>query len=84
MPPVHAMLRKVGCSVMGTTLESWSRSGDRNQALFVDIQFESDRADPSLPRLLESLCRYKADGIPVFMAAGSEKLGRQPGLNLRP
>lgn len=45
------------------------------KALFVDIQFESDRADPSLPRLLESLCRYKADGIPVFMAAGSESLG---------
>lgn len=45
------------------------------KALFVDIQFESDRRDPSLPRLLETLCRYKADGIPVFLAAGSESFG---------
>jgi hypothetical protein len=41
-------------------------------ALFIDFQFESRRDDPTLPALMDTLCAFRADGIPVFLAAGSE------------
>lgn len=44
----------------------------RPKAVFVDFQFQAQREDPSLPQLLSVLCAFKADGIPVFMAAGSD------------
>ena len=42
------------------------------KALFIDFQFQSERRDPSLEKLMTSLCAFKADGIPVFIAAGTE------------
>jgi hypothetical protein len=42
------------------------------KALFVDFQFQAPRDDSTLPRLLETLCAFKADSIPVFLAAGTE------------
>lgn len=44
----------------------------RPQALFIDFQFQVRRHDPSISALMQSLCSYKADGIPVFMAAAPE------------
>lgn len=44
----------------------------RPAALFIDFQFESRRDDPTLPALMDTLCAFRADGIPVFLAAGSE------------
>lgn len=42
------------------------------KALFVDFQFQASRDDPSLDALKDVLCAFKADGIPVFLAAGSD------------
>lgn len=41
-------------------------------AVFLDFQFQSQREDESLNQLQKTLCAYKEEGIPVFMAAGSE------------
>jgi CHASE2 domain-containing sensor protein len=41
-------------------------------AVFLDIQFESQRDDPTLGALLETLCAFRADDIPVYLAAGSQ------------
>lgn len=42
------------------------------KALFVDFQFQSPREDPTLLQFQESLCAFKADRIPVFLAVGTE------------
>lgn len=42
------------------------------RAVFVDFQFQARRDDPSLAQLQSVLCAFKADGIPVFLASGSD------------
>ncbi|MEK8046708.1 CHASE2 domain-containing protein [Ideonella margarita] len=42
------------------------------KVLFIDFQFQAPRADDTLSQLGDTLCAFKADGIPVLMAAGSE------------
>ncbi|MEC5397051.1 CHASE2 domain-containing protein [Uliginosibacterium sp. H1] len=45
------------------------------KAIFVDIQFEQTRDDPSIDLLVDTLCEIKTQGIQVFMAAGGDPQG---------
>lgn len=39
------------------------------KAIFVDVLFVDRRNDPSIDRLVQTLCEIKASGIPVFLAS---------------
>ena len=39
------------------------------RALFLDITFDRERDDPTLPELMSALCELRDAGVPVFLAA---------------
>lgn len=57
------------------------------RAIFLDITFTQARDDATLPALVQSLCRLRDRGVPVFLAAlpGPDgKLALRPGLETPP
>ncbi|WP_310625426.1 CHASE2 domain-containing protein [Limnohabitans sp.] len=83
-PHERAVVVNLGASTLGRLHTAWPMSYGQHArvmerirqakpaALFVDIQFQATRDDPSLRQLQTVLCAYQADGIPVYLAAGNE------------